>query len=616
MIENARQLTERSNKLKDNKNSNNKIIINVSMGTCGIAAGTSDVLNEIKKKIKARNLVDRFCIVETGCMGICHSEPSIEIISKKGNSYFYGNVIPERVEDLLDSAINDKVNKKIGFIEKTWCYPETEGYDKKFLQTKIVLKNSGRINPENIDDYIIESGYQALGKVLKDLSSEDVVSEIEKSGLRGRGGGGFPTGKKWSIGRNQDSNEKYIICNADEGDPGAFMDRAVLEGDPHAVIEAMTIAGYAIGANHGVIYIRAEYPLAIKRLKIAIKKAREYGLLGENILSSGFNFDLSITYGAGAFVCGEETALINSTQGQRGMPTFRPPFPAVRGLWEKPTIVNNVETFANIPVIIRKGADWFRKVGTKNSPGTKVFALAGKIDKVGLIEVPMGITLSDVIYKIGSGIRGGKKFKAVQTGGPSGGCISEENINISIDYDSLKTIGSMMGSGGMVVMDEENCMVDIAKFFLDFSLDESCGKCTPCRVGVRQLYEILNRITIGKGKETDIQLLNDLSYSVKTASLCGLGQTCPNPVLTSLRYFEDEFKEHILDKKCKSKSCKELITYTVSEEKCVGCTLCAKKCPTSCISGIAKKLHEIDQSRCIRCGECYNVCRFDAITRV
>ena len=447
------------------------------------------------------------------------------------------------------------------------------------------------------------------------MSTTETIKVVKESGLRGRGGGGFPAGIKWGFAAAQDSDEKYVICNADEGDPGAFMDRAVLEGDPHAVLEAMAISAYAIGASQGVIYIRAEYPLAIKRLEIAIEQAREQGFLGDNIFGTDFSFDLCIKYGAGAFVCGEETALIRSIEGKRGMPTYKPPFPAIKGLWQKPTIVNNVETLANVPAIIRQGAEWFKKVGTAGSPGTKVFALAGKISNVGLIEVPMGTTLNDIIFKLGDGIMNGKEFKAVQTGGPSGGCITREHLDTPIDYDTLKELGSMMGSGGMIVLDEDDCMVSIAKFFLEFTMDESCGKCTPCRVGGRQMFGILQRITEGNGTLEDLDTLKDLSEAIQTASLCGLGMTAPNPVLATLRCFEDEYKAHVVDKKCHAGYCEKLLTFEIDEEVCVGCTLCARKCPVSCIAGRPKEAHTITQKECIHCGACFDACKFSAVLK-
>ncbi|MCY6957801.1 4Fe-4S binding protein [Clostridium sp. ZC22-4] len=481
-------------------------------------------------------------------------------------------------------------------------------------QYRIALRNCGLINPEDIKEAIAAQGYLALGKVLSSMNQDEVIKLISDSGLRGRGGGGFPTGKKWHFAKQNKDDQKFIVCNADEGDPGAFMDRSILEGDPHSVLEAMAISGYAIGASKGFIYIRAEYPLAINRLKIAIKQAHEYGLLGDNILGSKFNFDIELKYGAGAFVCGEETALIHSIEGYRGEPSNKPPFPAEHGLWDKPTSVNNVETFANIPPIINNGVEWFTSIGTETSKGTKVFALAGKINNVGLVEVPMGTTLREIIFDIGGGIRGNRKFKAVQTGGPSGGCIPYSLLDTPIDYESLNSVGSMMGSGGMIVMDEDNCMVDIAKFYLEFTLDESCGKCTPCRIGNTRLYEILDRITEGKGTEQDLTNLKELGEIIKDTSLCGLGQTSPNPILSTMNYFMDEYEAHVKDKTCPAGTCKNLLRFEITD-KCVGCTRCAKECPVTCIIGEVRKKHVIDQERCIKCGTCYEVCPVDAIIK-
>ena len=480
---------------------------------------------------------------------------------------------------------------------------------------RIALRNCGVINPERIQDYIAKDGYLALSKVIFEMSPDKVIETIKKSGLRGRGGGGFPTGLKWEITRKSAGDEKYIICNADEGDPGAFMDRSILEGDPHSVLEAMAIAGYAIGANHGVIYVRAEYPLAVNRLKASIEQAESLGLLGNKILGSDFSFNISLSLGAGAFVCGEETSLISSIEGNRGEPNVKPPFPAERGLWDKPTSINNVETFANICPIILKGDEWFASIGTEKSKGTKVFALAGKINNVGLIEVPMGTTLREIIYEIGGGIQGGRAFKAAQTGGPSGGCIPAQFLDLPIDYDSLASIGSMMGSGGMIIMDEDNCMVDIAKFYLEFTVDESCGKCTPCRIGNKRLYEKLGRITHGTGTLQTLKSLKELGEIIKDCSLCGLGQTAPNPVLSTLKYFYDEYEAHVVDKRCPSGVCASLITFTINPEKCTGCTVCARNCPVPCISGERKEAHLIDQNKCIKCGVCFEKCRFGAIVK-
>lgn len=480
-------------------------------------------------------------------------------------------------------------------------------------QYRIALRNCGVINPENIDEYLACDGYKAVTKVLTEMNPSEVINVVKESGLRGRGGGGFPTGLKWEFAAKQNNPNKYIICNADEGDPGAFMDRSVLEGDPHSIIEAMIIGGYAIGANQGFIYVRAEYPVAVQRLRIAIEQAQVYGLLGDNILNSGFNFNLEIRLGAGAFVCGEETALMNSIEGKRGIPRPKPPFPAVSGLFGKPTVINNVETFANIPPIILRGAEWFARIGTDKSKGTKVFALGGKIKNTGLVEVPMGITLREIIYDIGGGIIDEKEFKAVQTGGPSGGCITSINLDTPIDYDNLTKLGSMMGSGGMIVMDEDNCMVDVARFYLDFIKDESCGKCTPCRIGTTRLLEILNRITEGKGTLTDLDLLELLAEQIKAASLCGLGQTAPNPVLSTLKYFRDEYRAHVVNKRCPAKVCKALLKYLINQDKCIGCGLCVKQCPVDAISGKLKEAHFIDTDKCIKCGSCIEVCRFSAV---
>ncbi len=611
MIKNLEEFTELSERLSDELTGSGKMQVLVSLGTCGIAAGTTPVYDAFKEQIADRKDI---MLVPVGCMGLCHSEPSIEVLEPgTGKSIIYGNVTVEQVPAILDAGINDAA-AGAAVIEKNWYTPEDEDAAGA-IQARIVLRNSGRIDPQNIDHYIARGGYKALGQVLTAMTSGQVIDIIKESGLRGRGGGGFPTGRKWGIAAEQTSDEKYIICNADEGDPGAFMDRAVLEGDPHAVLEAMVIAGYAIGAENGVIYIRAEYPLAIKRLEIAIGQARERGLLGKNIFGSAFSFDLEIKYGAGAFVCGEETALIHSIEGKRGMPTFKPPFPAISGLWNKPTVVNNVETLANIPAIIRNGAAWFRKIGTDGSPGTKVFALAGKISKVGLIEVPMGTKLKDIIFGLGGGIRDGKEFKAVQTGGPSGGCITKASLDTPIDYDTLKQLGSMMGSGGMIVMDEDDCMVAVAKFFLEFTMEESCGKCTPCRVGGRQMYNILDRITKGNATLDDLDILRDLAETVQVASLCGLGMTAPNPVLATLRCFEDEYMAHVERKECPAGKCENLVTFSIDKDRCVGCTLCARKCPVSCIEGAPKEPHTIIQEKCIHCGTCYDVCKFGAVLR-
>jgi len=612
MISTFTDLTKYSDGVKADKKSAAKSKIMVSLGTCGRVAGGEPVYDAIKSAISSTGADSSVELIESGCMGLCHSEPTVEVVDlETEKSTIYGNVTAAQAEKIVNGLLDAGDVEKIA---RNWYYPELEDNSEGALGARIVLKNSGRINPENIDDYIAADGYIALGKVVSEMKSQEVIDVIKESGLRGRGGGGFPTGVKWSFAAAQDKADKFVICNADEGDPGAFMDRAVLEGDPHSVLEAMAIAGYAIGAKKGVIYIRAEYPLAISRLKIAIAQAEEKGLLGKNLFGSGFDFDLELKYGAGAFVCGEETALIHSIEGMRGEPTFKPPFPAVEGLWKKPTIVNNVETYGNIPAIIRKGASWFKAIGTEGSPGTKVFALAGKINKVGLTEVPMGSTLRDIIFGIGEGIVGGKEFKAVQTGGPSGGALKADKLDSEIDYESLKKLGSMMGSGGMIVMDEDDCMVDIAKFFLDFTLDESCGKCTPCRIGNKRLYEMLTKITNGEGTMQTIQDLKDLSASIKDTALCGLGQTSPNPVLSTLATFEDEYLAHIQDKKCPAGVCSNLLSFEVND-KCIGCTLCARNCPVHCIAGEKKGMHTIDQSECIKCGVCFDACKFHAIDK-
>ena len=613
MIDSIEKLNEFAEKLTVDPCDNECLKITVSLGTCGIAAGGRPIFEALKAEIIKQGKADNAEVTDTGCMGLCHSEPTIKIYDKcTGESRTYGNVTLEQVPAIVEAGTGPLAG--VERIKRSWYYPEEQENVDNVLQAKVVLKNSGRINPERFEDYIRFKGYQGLAKAFS-IKPEDVISIIEASGLRGRGGGGFPTGFKWKIAAKQDVSEKYVVCNADEGDPGAFMDRAVLEGDPHAVLEAMTIAGYAIGAGNGVIYIRAEYPLAIDRLQIAIKQSREQGLLGKNILGSGFDFDIDIKFGAGAFVCGEETALLHSIEGMRGEPTFKPPFPAVEGLWKKPTIVNNVETFANVCAILRMGADWFKSLGTEGSPGTKVFALAGKIKKVGLIEVPMGTSLRDIIFGLGDGIFEDKEFKAVQTGGPSGGALDASKLDAKIDYDTLKALGSMMGSGGMIVMDEDDCMVNIAKFFLEFTLDESCGKCTPCRIGNKRLFEMLTKICEGKGTMSTLQKLKELSATIKDTALCGLGQTSPNPVLSTIETFEEEYLEHINDKKCRAGACAALTSYVIND-KCIGCTLCARNCPVNCISGTVKEKHTVNQDDCIKCGVCYDACKFSAIDKI
>ncbi len=582
----------------------------VGLGSCGIAAGAGKTYEKIKALKEAENL--DFELKKTSCVGMCYREPLVEIVDKNG-TYLYGEIDENKVFEIIDKHIVQGNPVKEYVVQSDLFKTE----ENEFLddQVKIVLRNCGHMDPESIEEYEARKGYDALRKIAGEkISQADVIQKVLDSGIRGRGGGGFSTGMKWRFAANNPSDEKYIICNADEGDPGAFMDRSVLEGDPHAVLEGMIIGAYAIGATDGVIYCRAEYPLAIKRLNIAIEQARQKGYLGENILGiEDFNFDLHIKEGAGAFVCGEETALIASVEGERGMPRKRPPFPAASGLWKKPTNINNVETFANIPWIVLNGPEAYSRYGTEKSKGTKVFALAGKIKRSGLVEVPMGITIRDVIFKLGGGIQDNKKFKAVQMGGPSGGCIPEYLADTIVDYDSVNATGAIMGSGGMVVMDETTCMIDVAKFFLDFTQKESCGKCTFCRIGTKRMLEILIRITEGEGRDGDIELLEELAYQIKDTSLCGLGQTAPNPVLTTIRYFRDEYEAHIYHKKCPAKVCKKLLTYEVDVEKCTGCTVCAKNCPTKAIDGDRKQIHFIRQEDCIRCGECYSRCKFDAI---
>ncbi|WP_349673152.1 NADH-quinone oxidoreductase subunit NuoF [Lacrimispora sp.] len=595
--------------------SNFRMHLLVCGGTGCTASDSLKLVKMLKESIKKHEITNEVEVVVTGCFGFCEKGPILKVYP---DNVFYITVKPEDAEEIItEHVIKGRKVERLLYVEPN-TKKRLEGqksipFYKK--QIRIALRNCGFINPEDINEFIAADGYQALAKCLTEMSPDEVIDTVVQSGLRGRGGGGYPTGLKWKYTRRNQSDEKYIICNADEGDPGAFMDRSILEGDPHSVLEAMAIAGYAIGAQYGYIYIRAEYPLAINRLEIAIKQARKLGLLGEDIFSTGFNFDIGLRYGAGAFVCGEETALIHSVEGKRGEPSSKPPFPAQRGVWDKPSCVNNVETFANIPPIFLKGPAWFKSIGTEKSPGTKVFALAGKVNNVGLVEVPMGITLREVIYDIGGGIKNNKKFKAVQTGGPSGGCITKENLDIPIDYESLNSIGSMMGSGGMIVMDEDNCMVDIAKFYLEFTKDESCGKCTPCRIGNTRMLEILEKITKGNGTEQDLKDLVELGDVIKDTSLCGLGQTSPNPVLSTLHYFQDEYLAHVKDKHCPAGVCQALFSFHILPEKCVGCTACARICPAHCIEGERKIVHVIDQSRCIKCSACYNTCKFNAIEK-
>lgn len=583
-------------------------------GGTGCKASESDELkNRIKLSLEEFGQEDDVQVVSTGCFGFCEKGPIVKVIPD--NTFYVGVKPSDAGEIIKEHIVKGRPVERLlyqspGSQEKI---SESKGMDFYKKQIRIALRNCGFINPENIDEYIARDGYQAMGKCLTEHTPEEVIRIIKDSGLRGRGGGGFPTGLKWEITRQSEADQKYVVCNADEGDPGAFMDRSILEGDPHSVLEAMAICGYCIGADKGLVYIRAEYPLAIERLRIAISQAREYGLLGSDIMGSGFNFDIELRLGAGAFVCGEETALIHSMEGLRGEPTFKPPFPSVSGYMGKPTNVNNVETFANVPAIINKGASWFSSIGTAKSKGTKVFALAGKINNVGLIEVPMGTTLREVIYDIGGGIKNGKQFKSVQTGGPSGGCLTHEFLDTPIDYDNLLAAGSMMGSGGMIVMDEDDCMVAIAKFYLEFTLEESCGKCTPCRIGNKRLHEILNKITTGNGTEEDIERLKLLSNVIKDTSLCGLGQSSPNPVLSTIANFEDEYLAHVQEGRCPAGQCKSLLKYEIDEELCTGCTLCFRNCPVGAITGEKRAPHFIDQSLCIKCGVCYDKCKFNAV---
>jgi len=586
-------------------------------GTGCTSSGSSQIIERFEEKIKEAGLEKEVKVIRTGCFGLCEAGPVV-IVYPEGT--FYSRIKVEDVDEIVTEHLlkGRKVQHLVYSDHATHEQNANKGLaDINFYkhQHRLALRNCGVIDPENIDEYLAFDGYKALEKALTTMTREEVIDEILKSGLRGRGGGGFPTGLKWKFTYNSQADQKYVACNADEGDPGAFMDRSILEGDPHAVIEAMAIAGYAIGASEGYVYVRAEYPIAVKRLQIAIDQAKEYGLLGENIFGTGFNFNMFIRLGAGAFVCGEETALMRSIEGKRGEPTPRPPFPAVKGLFAKPTMLNNVETYANVPQIILKGADWFASMGTEKSKGTKVFALGGKINNTGLVEVEMGTPLRSIIYDIGGGIPNGKKFKAVQTGGPSGGCLPAELLDTPVDYDNLIAAGSMMGSGGMIVMDEDNCMVDIARFFLDFTVDESCGKCAPCRIGTRRMLEILERIVEGKGEEGDIEKLENLANTIKATALCGLGQTAPNPVLSTLKFFRHEYEAHIRDKKCPAHHCQKLLQYVITD-KCRGCTACARICPAGAISGNVKEMHHIDTAKCLKCGACIEKCRFGAIIKV
>ena len=606
----AERLHENAHPCKDGKR-----IISLCAGTGCQSSKSLVIRDKFLEVLKEKKALDKVSIVTTGCHGLCALGPIIQVFPE---GIFYTGVKVEDVERIVDehiiggNPVKELVYKETIKGDKFTSVEETNFFKK---QKRIALQNCGIIDPEKIDEYIGTGGYEALYKVLTKMDPDSVIKEVLDSGLRGRGGAGFPTGKKWALARPNKADQKYVACNADEGDPGAFMDRSILEGDPHCIIEAMAIAGYSIDATKGFIYVRAEYPIAVDRLNIAIDQAREYGLLGKNIFGTGFDFDIELRLGAGAFVCGEETALMASIEGKRGEPHARPPFPAVKGLFDKPTVLNNVETYANIPKIINKGAKWFKSMGTPTSPGTKVFALGGKVHNVGLVEVPMGITLREVIEDIGGGIPGGKKFKAAQTGGPSGGCISAENLDVQIDYDNLVKIGSMMGSGGLIVMDETDCMVDIAKFYMTFIAEESCGKCTPCRIGTKRMLETLEKITEGRGEEKDLQELEELAAYIKDNALCGLGQTAPNPILSTMKNFREEYVDHIKNKKCTAGVCKKLLEYKIDPDKCKGCTLCARNCPVSCISGTVKEPHVIDQSKCIKCGTCYTNCKFGAITK-
>lgn len=582
-------------------------------GGTGCESSNADLIyKNLLAEAKNFGVEDKVQIVKTGCFGFCEKGPIVKVLPEDS---FYVEVKPEDAKDIIaEQVVKGREVKRLLYNKEKKSLEAVEEIQFYQKQLRIVLRNCGVINPEDINEYIGRDGYLALEKALFEMKPEEIVEEIKKSGLRGRGGAGFPTGFKWEAGMKAQGDEKYVVCNADEGDPGAYMDRSTIEGDPHSVLEAMTICGRAIGANKGFIYIRAEYPLAVDRLKIAMAQAREAGLLGKDILGSGFDFDIEIRLGAGAFVCGEETALLRSIEGKRGMPTPKPPFPAQCGLWGKPTVINNVETWANIPVILTKGADWFNKIGTDDSKGTKVFALTGKVNNSGLVEVPMGTTLREIIFEIGGGIKGGKKFKGVQTGGPSGGIITEENLDTPIDFGALTRLGSMMGSGGMIVMDEDDCVVDVAKFYMEFCVDESCGKCSPCRIGTRQMYSILDKISRGAGEMDDIQKLKDIGQAMKSCSLCALGQSAPNPTLSTINKFEDEYIAHIKDKRCDSGKCKKLISYVITD-KCIGCGMCARQCPANCITGEKKMRHVIDQAKCLKCGACMTTCKFNAIIK-
>ncbi len=583
-------------------------------GTGCESSRADEIYRELVSNAEAMGVRNEVQIVKTGCFGFCEKGPIVKVLPSES---FYVEVKPEDAKEIIAEQIvkGREVTRLLYKDERQKDRIKVE--DIKFYQKqyRIVLRNCGVINPENIDEYIARDGYAGLEKVLSSMKPDDVIAELKASGLRGRGGAGFPTWRKWEFSKGVAADQKYVVCNADEGDPGAYMDRSTVEGDPHSIIEAMSICGYTVGATKGYVYIRAEYPLAIERLKIALKQARDYGLLGDKILGTDFSFDIDIRLGAGAFVCGEETALLQSIEGNRGMPIPRPPFPAIKGLWGKPTVINNVETWASIPVIITKGSAWFASIGTATSKGTKVFALTGKINNSGLVEVPMGTTLREIIYDIGGGIKGGKKFKGAQTGGPSGGIITEEFLDLPIDYESLTSLGSMMGSGGLIVMDEDDCVVDVSRFYMEFCVDESCGKCSPCRIGTNQMHSILVKFTKGQGKLEDLEKLEKIGLAMKKAALCGLGQTAPNPTLSTIRRFREEYLEHITDRTCRAGKCKDLLVFSIDKDKCIGCSLCARKCPVNCISGDKVQKFTIDTSKCIKCGECFTVCKFGAVLR-
>ncbi len=613
-IKKIRQETREKLDLRVNENSNSIEKHILVCGGTGCTSSKSPIIIENLRRLIKENNIENVKIIQTGCFGLCAKGP---IVIVRPEDTFYALVKPEDAEDIINIHI-----KEGKIVERLLCKDVDESVVKKLdeltfykKQNRIALNNCGKIDPENIDEYIAFDGYKALEKCLFEMNSQEVIDLVTASGLRGRGGAGFLTGKKWSFTAAAEGDQKYVVCNADEGDPGAFMDRSILEGTPHSVIEAMMIAGYAIGANKGYIYVRAEYPIAVKRFQKAIDQAKEYGILGTNIWNTNFEFNLEVRLGAGAFVCGEETALLESIEGRRGQPRLKPPFPANKGLWGKPTLINNVETYANIPTIILKGAEWYASIGTEGSKGTKVFALGGNVNNVGLVEVPMGTTLKEIVFDIGGGIPNGRKFKAAQTGGPSGGCIPEEHLNTPIDYESLGSIGSMMGSGGLIVMDDSKCMVNLAKFYLEFTVDESCGKCTPCRIGTKRMLEILQKIVDGKGEEGDIEKLETLALNIKKASLCGLGQTAPNPVLSTLKYFRDEYEAHIKEKRCPAGECKALSHIKIDKDKCKGCGLCKKNCPVAAIKGEIKSPHEIDPAICVKCGLCMSKCPFKAISR-